>query len=474
MAKATPLSKKNKNFFTDTVLRNTALNSIFMLCLYALLNLFIIILLNHDATRSLDIRLEHEIEHFSFAAHMENDSLIIDNPHEFSESALTSDSPTAFFLQIYDNDGRILFKSPNLLHKSDIPVEWFQPTSTIVFGDIAFQEDDLRVVYAPVPSVDNSKQAFIQLSTKSAGAIQFTPNLLFYNLASLPFVFLFIILSSFYLAKKSLKPISNVIDLANSISASNLKKRLTYEAHPNDELGRLRDTLNNLFDRLDRQIRQISQFTDNASHQLMSPLTVLKTELEFILRKPHENRECLETFHIMHEQTERMIHIVRTLLIIAKECDTCHDDRGVFNLTRIINALKTDYPLYPVNYHVQQGIYLRGNADYFYLVLQNLIDNAVKYSENGAPVEVSAREELGRVIICVSDQGIGIPEHERRKIFDRFYRSSNQKTEELQGTGLGLSLVHSIVTAMNGTIMVEDNSPKGSRFVIELDALPID
>ena len=137
---------------------------------------------------------------------------------------------------------------------------------------------------------------------------------------------------SILLAKKSYHPINKIIELANKISATNLSERLEYEANPNDELGRLNETLNSLFNRLENQIDQISHFTDNASHQLMTPLTAIKTELEYILKREHPIDEYKETCNILKSQTDRMISMVKTMLIMSRGCNKCTKSKNVFQL----------------------------------------------------------------------------------------------------------------------------------------------
>lgn len=145
-------------------------------------------------------------------------------------------------------------------------------------------------------------------------------------------------------AQQYLAPIRKIIAVTRRISATDLSQRLDYEADPEDEMGQLRETLNHLFDRLEKQIKQIAQFTDNAAHQLMSPLTILKTELEFITRRKHSNPDCAQSFQVLIEQTDRMIKIINTLLIIAKD-DVVHQiESSIISVNKIIDQLKTYYP----------------------------------------------------------------------------------------------------------------------------------
>lgn len=181
-----------------------------------------------------------------------------------------------------------------------------------------------------------------------------------FNLFNLPFILLIIVLVSIFLAKKSYSPLNKVISIAENISANNLKARIEIEAHPQDELGRLRDTLNNLFTRLEVQINQISQFTDNASHQLMTPLTALKTELEYILKKDRTSDEYKETLIMLNAQTDKMINIIKSLLILARYSSNLELQKNVFNISRFIEDLvKPVFGNHNVEYEITNDLYLR-------------------------------------------------------------------------------------------------------------------
>jgi signal transduction histidine kinase len=468
------MMKIKRFYLTGTVIRNAFWNSLFIVGLYLLLNIFFLIILDYEAARIIDNHLDHELEHFRNTMHIENDSLIIDSPKELMETDLKVVSPTSFFLQVYTPAKNVLLESENLADFGAIPLFVPADLDTLTFANMTAHGRSLRIIYTCLFDEEGSPAAIMQLSTFKANLSQFMPVLFRYNLISFPFIGLLSIVGSILLARKSFAPVNKIIDLANSISATALTQRLDYEASPNDELGRLRDTLNSLFDRLELQFEKITQFTDNASHQLMSPLTVLKSELEYVLRKTHEQDEHRETFAIMSEQTERMIKIVRTLLILAKEDDDGRQEQTVFNLSKLLNGMQEVFIHNNLELKVENGLYVRGNGEYFAMAIQNIVDNAFKYSEPDAPVTISAALNDKKVIIMVCDTGVGIPADQRDRIFDRFYRFDSGVNSEGTGFGLGLSLAKAIVSSMNGIIEVHDNKPRGSCFIMSLEALSVE
>jgi len=410
------------------------------------------------------------MEHISSAVGFYNDSIIIKNMDEFQETDLREVTQTPFFLKIYNKKGKLLFKSENVKkitdYQIDVP-EAFE--NNYAFVDFLFYDEELRAGFYRVTNRANEKLGIIELSTFKSSSKTLASSLMIFNLITFPFFLLIFILISYYFVKRSFTPINRIIDLANDISATNISQRLTYDADANDELGKLKTTLNNLFERLEYQINQISHFSDNASHQLMTPLTSLKSEIEFLEKQstflPHQ----IESVKILKEQTERMITIVRTMLILARESDNCDCKKNIFNLSKMLNEIKNLYNNSRLQFSFEKDIFLRGREDYFSMVLQNLIDNALKYSDSMDNVNVIANRKDGLVIISVEDFGNGIPTEEREKIFERFYRRISSESQK--GFGLGLTLVKNIVAKMDGEIKIESNQPCGSRFIISLPAV---
>jgi len=166
-----------------------------------------------------------------------------------------------------------------------------------------------------------------------------------------------------------------------------------------------------------------------------------------------------------------MTQIIKSLLILARVDKARVNSNAVFNLhTSIDNLIKPSLQTNQVKFIVDREIYLKGNVDHFVIALGNIIDNALKYSDN-SPVTVTATNDKYNCVIKVIDLGIGIKSEDKPKIFDRFFRSSSAEDLGLNGYGLGLSLAKSIINSMNGEIQVQDNYPQGSIFIISLQSV---
>jgi len=464
-----------KPLITSSIQRIAIWNAGVMLGLYITLSVFTILILNYILIDDIDSRLRHELEHIYNAIQTIDDSVIVVYPRELEEPDLKTVTEDPFFLQIYDLEGKIFVKSGNLDNYYEILLGFPNKFDPYYYEDFFIQEIRLRTIYKPLINQEQKLIGYLQLSAIHSSFNRIIKSVFWFNVIALPIVILGIILLSIFLAKKSFNPINKIINLANSISATNLSKRLEYPAEPEDELGKLKSTLNSLFDRLENQINEISQFTDNASHQLMTPLTTIKTELDFILKRDRTTAEYKETCNVLQAQTDRMISMVKTMLIMSRGCNECSDNSNVFNLSNLVKKdIANIYSSNNVQFQIEENIYLRGKSDYFSIAIQNLINNAIKYSHKDSKVSVVATNIEDKLNLSVIDNGIGIEtEEEKGKIFQRFYRSDTDFVNKVNGYGLGLSLVKSVVESMGGNIKVLDNRPKGTIFTITIPSLKL-
>ena len=468
------LNKIKKPIFTDTVKRIVLWNIVIFFLLFVTSNIFTIAITNKILTDNLDERLGNEVATLLDSFTIRQDSIKFLGYSEIKEPDFTTVNSGAFFLQIYSVKGNLLLKSDNLNKFNIIPFKVPKLNTQYKFENLAAGNHQLRVVYTPMLNENNKIEAYLQLSVFRTQYSSIMKKIILFNLLNLPFILLIIVGVSIFLAKKSYSPLNKIISIAENISANNLNAKIKYNAHPQDELGRLRDTLNNLFTRLEVQINQISQFTDNASHQLMTPLTAVKTELEYILKRERTHEEYKETLTMLNIQTDKMISIIKSLLIIAKYSSNTEAYKSVFKISQVINDLiKPVFKNHNIYYEIDDDLYLRGSYEGFQIVMENLIDNAIKYSPAEGKIIVKANKTEGNIMISVEDFGPGIKNEEKEKIFERFYRTTSSVKGNIQGYGLGLCLVKTIVLSMDGITKVEDNIPSGSKFIISFPLIKI-
>lgn len=458
-----------KNFdITTSTIRNTLWNTAIMVFLYLVFNIFMLGLLHYILDENLNKKLAHETEHLEKAFKIVNGEFKIVNNSELEERDLNKVTDDPFYLQIYSLNGMIWLQSKSM-KGIVLPIDFPKTDKKTYFKDLKSNKEHIRIAYTKMYNKNGKVAGIMQLGTSDSLLNEFIRKTIFFNVVSFPIVLLLIFAVSIFLAKKSYMPINKIINLANEISATNLNKRLEYYADPDDELGRLKDTLNNLFDRLEKQINEISQFSDNASHQLMTPLTAMNTELEYILKKDYPSNEYKKSLLLLKRQTQRMINVVKALLIIAEDKNKIAEEKSIFNVSKLMSQeLSKLYDKKNIYYNIENNIYLKGNSEYLFIAIENLVDNAIKYSEKNSVINIKLFKKANNIIVSVEDFGKGILDDEKERIFERFYRGKSSEEVGVKGYGLGLSLVQSIINSMGGKVIIDNKRVIGTKFIIKL------
>lgn len=230
------------------------------------------------------------------------------------------------------------------------------------------------------------------------------------------------------------------------------------------------------------------QFVSNVSHELRTPLTSLHAYIETLNEGAWKDPKIAPQFlQVTQEETERMIRMINELLSLSRM------DRGVskvdvewvnFNdfvshiLDRFDMIVKTDTKEGKKKYTIKrslssQALWVEIDTDKFAQVIDNIMNNAIKYSPDGGVITIKLRQERQQIILSIADQGLGIPREDLSKIFDRFYRVDKARSREQGGTGLGLAIAKEIVEEHHGKIWANSSEGKGSTFYIALPYEPM-
>jgi two-component system, OmpR family, sensor kinase len=276
------------------------------------------------------------------------------------------------------------------------------------------------------------------------------------------------------LARRALRPVDRMTEAARRISAEHLDERLD-TAGSGDELDRLAATLNDMLGRLDAAFRQIRQFSADASHELQTPLTILKGELEVALRAPRSPEDYRRVLASALEESERIAHLVEGLLLLSRA------DAGVLRMDRQALALGglvaevceqarvlAEARSVALKLEAVTPLTIQGDRAHLRRLLLNLVDNAIKYTPAGGQVTLSLQCDDGWAVLRVSDTGIGLAPDEQERIFQRFYRAPEALSRGEVGSGLGLCIARSIAEAHGGHIEVQSAVGCGSTFTVFL------
>jgi len=281
------------------------------------------------------------------------------------------------------------------------------------------------------------------------------------------------------------RPLSDMAAVARQLANGSLGQRIRTTSR--DEVGVLANTLNQMADQLDRDITALRRlekvrkdFVANVSHELRTPLTSIKGYVEALLDGAKDNPAEAEQFlRIILKQSDRLNLILEDLLQLSQiESGQVRFRREPVPLStiaeRTLAALKplAEKKGHTVTVAIPAGLPLvTGDEERLVQVLTNLLDNAVKYTPEHGTIQIAARAmDEAWLELSVADTGIGIPDADRPRVFERFYRVDKARSRELGGTGLGLAIVKHIVEGHGGQVWVEGNEPVGSKFVVKLPA----
>jgi two-component system, OmpR family, sensor kinase len=276
--------------------------------------------------------------------------------------------------------------------------------------------------------------------------------------------------------RKALRPLTQMTDTVSTISIADLDSRLLPTA-TGDELEELSLAFNALLDRLHASFEQQRRFAADASHQLRTPLTALQGQVEVALRRERSANEYLQTLLSVEAQTTNLRKIVEMLLVLTREpAGASAPVLEKFELNTWLAAHVESWQHYPrigdlhIDSSSTHSLWVTAHTGLLGQVVDNLWDNACKYSPPNTLIKVRTTLAGNEVRLIVEDGGLGIAEHEIDRIADPFYRSDNARTRGIAGTGLGLAIVKRIVSAIGATLTIESAIGKGSIFTIVFPA----
>lgn len=281
-------------------------------------------------------------------------------------------------------------------------------------------------------------------------------------------------LGGYALAHRALGPLARMAAHARRITAERLCERLSPE-DSGTELNQLRDAFNETLARLERSFGQLRRFTADASHELRTPLTALRSVGEVGLRGSRTTEDYREVIGTMLEEADRLSRLADDLLTLARAeaggKQVIFEPLDLSSLAEEVCerlSVLAEERGQTLESRATSPVVVSGDRPALRQALLNLVDNAIKYSPEASRVIVRVGNGPGGGWVEVRDEGPGIPEEDRERIFERFYRIDGSRSREMGGTGLGLSLVKSIAETHSGRIELESETGRGSVFRLVL------
>jgi signal transduction histidine kinase len=367
-------------------------------------------------------------------------------------------------IQILDHSGNVVASSNNIAGETSIfvvtaPSEGFIhfTTDAVPIGEGAFRIVGRRV--------NTSLGTFTIYVGYSLGSVdESVRSLTALLLIGLPLLVLVVGFITWLTTARALKPIETMRRDVESMTADKLHERVTVPI-PKDEVRRLALTMNDLIDRIEQAQRLQNQFVENASHELRSPLASLRAQLEVSRANTSEIESGLTREHLLSE-TIRLQLLVDDLLDAAQISRSRNAPKGIVDLDDVIFDVVQRIRVttrHTINVGNVSAGQVRADRRQMERLVTNLVDNAVRHCVS--VVSLGLAETDSHVVLTVSDDGPGIPQVDRQRIFERFERIDDGRGRREGGFGLGLAMVAGIARIHDATVAVTDNNP-GATFVV--------
>ena len=445
--------------------RLTLVTSLIILAVFGIIYL----VANVTVVNSIDRELGLETDKHRNQIFLVNGEIRFLHKDEWQEMEHSQIQLNPIFIEIVDLEGNSMDRSPNLRtnHLS------FSPEKSARKEAWTLRIGASEVRQMQIPLVNAGKlEGYLLLAKSFEDSRELLDNLRNVLLILYPGVLLSLFLTMRYLAGKSIEPIRQIISKTNRITQSNLNERVPL-AEPNDEIGQLTRSINELLERLEASLNREKQFTSDASHELRTPLSVLRGTLEVLIRKPRTSEEYVEKIKSAFSSIDRMSATIDQLLALARE------EKGKFSVKEELELITfleeiTDQiageQKRKISFQCEASapIFVKANEQSLQMILSNLIQNAVKYSGPEQEILVKAGMDSSVAYIEVCDAGAGISREHLEKIFDPFFREKDVVDRSIPGTGLGLAIVKKLALESGIRIKVSSEKGKGSVFRLEL------
>lgn len=454
-----------RKYLKTTRFRTTLWYSLVFLLLEVVIGIVIYVFLGRSMSKQLDISLMKQAD---MIYHLVAESKVDLNNFEPDSIYSSADelvydlifeavtlNPTNTFVQVSLND-KIVYRTENLYNKKiELPHHKPDEIDLYNFDDLKLSKHSIRAAYL------NKEGYKIVVAFPVSLINQMLDNLVDLYILIAPLFFLLSVLGGALISFKSLSRIDRIIKKTDEITTQNLSEIVEGEDF-DDEYGRLVKTMNKMIKRIRTSIEYMDQFSISASHELKTPLTILRGEIELALKSDKTPEQYREILRSNYEETLKLINIINRLFYLSKF------DHSLINL----NKQKVDLPVL-IKETIEQfkplaeerkirlifnrdsldKIAVEADHDLLKQVFINLTENAIKYSDenSGITIECSKKSD-NKVQIDFRNYGEYIPPEFISKLFDRFYRLESSRNRNLGGVGLGLSVVKSIINLHGGAI----------------------
>ncbi len=381
------------------------------------------------------------------------------------------------FIRITRADGTLVYISAapkdGSFDPAEVPV--FPPSSKTEFSHIQKLSGGNTLLIAALNFKSSGNPAYLVEFGALLDPVETMLNHLFLQLVlGLPLAVVIVTIGGYLLVRRALTPVEQITRAAERITQHNLSERLPVSS-TGDELERLSASLNRMITRLDDAFQNSKRFVADASHDLRTPLTILRGELENFAEDARLDPELHDRAGSMLEEAVHLGKIVEQLFTLSRlDAGEAQTEWTRFDLSELAKTTAEQMSLLAedkgisISCNVSQSVPVKGNHVRLKQVVVNLLDNAIKYTPAKGTIQLRVLAVNGHAVLEVEDNGIGIPPDALPHIFERFYRVDQARSADSESAGLGLSIVKSICTAHGAEVEAQSTVGGGSCFRVKL------
>jgi len=380
------------------------------------------------------------------------------------EAVLSNARLSGYQVAVYDIDHRIITKTINYHFKKSR--EYLEKKKSFFIFDEDGDHDFVNILY-----IDKDKNYVVFVYQEQIdNKIDIFEDVL---IVLVPMLLLLLLILASKMADQILLPIQHLTEATQNISVTDMHKTITLPKE-DDEIKALVHSFNVMTERLSDGLERLDRFNTDVSHELKTPLTIIKGETEVSLRKLREPQVYQKSMQVILEQSEQMEKMVTQLLLLTKYTkENIHHSFEPCSLDALLIATIDKFEVARkernLKLHIDtiEPITIEANPVLIESIFANLIDNAIKYTPTHRNIHISLYKKE-KVHFTIKDEGVGIDAEQLSKVTDRFYRVDSSRSKKIQGSGLGLSIVNNAVMLHGGNMEIESQIGMGSSFKVIL------
>lgn len=423
----------------------------------AIVFVIIYIVVHISSYRHLDSDILLEKEEILNTLDWKDDSIIINKMPEWEEAEHNKVEVNPTFIQIVDNEDKMIFKSANLQSNHFL----FNPDNEKgYFYNTQIDKQRLRLGQFPVKNDEGKIIGHLTVGVSQQESYYVLNNLLITLCISFPILLLVLYWVIYFAASKAIAPVHQLIRTASGINDSTIDTRLPLPENE-DEIYQLAKTINELLSRIESSIQQQKQFTADASHEIRTPLAAIRGTLEVLLRKKREPEQYEEKIKEVIVQTDRLNQLLDQLLQLAR-VESGSVKKETIYLHKILKEaeLKFDKQIQEkamlVTSSIAESASIHADSFFISIILDNLVSNAIKYGAVDGKISFNWTNDTQT--LSITNEGIGITQEQLPLLFNRFYRTDDSRSSIIPGSGLGLAIVKKLADLQQITISVSSTT----------------